>query len=96
MTKKTMTLVGLAAVAYFLFMRKGNASAAPRPAPAAQPGGSSLIDLGSKAAEDLLKFGTGLAKEKLGMEGMAPATLNGHMASLGAFGDLGGSFYGGY
>lgn len=41
-------------------------------------------------------FGMGLAGESRAIEGMAPASLAGHMASLGAYGDLGGTFYGSY
>jgi hypothetical protein len=90
-------LIGLAAVAYFFFSKKGaaaTASATTPPLSSPAGGGGDLIDLGVKAGGELLKFGGAVAKEVTGTDGMAPSSLNGHVASLGGYGELGGTFYG--
>ena len=97
--KSPLVLAGLALAAYFLFFKKSG-PAAPAPAPAIEQGGQSsaqsAIDAAAAAASELLKFGAGQAKENLGSYGATPGSLNGMVASVGGFGDLGGSFYGGY
>ena len=98
MSKKTMTLVGLAVAAYFLFFRKP-AMAAPAPSAAPPPptdgtGLPSWVNPIAAATAEMVKLASGTASESKAIEGMAPATLTGHVASLGGYGDLGGSFYG--
>ncbi len=97
MNKKTLMILAALAAAYFVFSKKG-ATAAPAPA-AAPAAGSALPGWAAPAASvanDLLKLGTSITSELKGMDGMIPSSLEGHMASLGAYGELGGTFYGSY
>ena len=111
LTKKPMLLLALAAGAYYLFLKPKTTTASSTPlGPGSSASGVIAQDVtaGANAATGLINavsnatsgtngFGFGgLPSELRGIDGMAPASLSGHMASLGAYGDLGGNFYGGY
>jgi len=99
LTKNPLLLVGIAAAVYFLFIKKSPATTVVTEQPPHATGtdpAAALISAGTAAAMEALKFGSGKAKEALGVEGMGPVSLNGQMAACGALGDLGGSFYGSY
>ena len=95
-------LLALAAIGYFLLKPKAPGPGAPAPRPVAPPPQKTAmqkcIDDPSLAncASATTGFFDSLAKEVTGMDGMIPPTLDGHMASLGAYNGLGGTFYGGY
>ena len=108
MNKKSLLFVALGLGALYLFT-KGKAvqpgvapsSAAPAGQTGAAPSSSSSfpgwVDPAKKIASGALDlFAGAIAKEAQGIDGMVPGGgLQGHMASLGAYGELGGSFYGG-
>lgn len=99
-------MIALGLGALYLWSKKGTSTApAAMPASAAAPSSleqclktqdaAACAKLGFSAAGSILNAaGDAIASELKGIDGMAPASLNGHMESLGAFNGLGGSFYG--
>lgn len=101
-------MIALGLGALYLWSKKAAPAAsggAAMPASAAPPStlaqclqtqdAQACAKLGFSAADSVLNAaGDAIASELKGIDGMAPASLNGHMESLGAFNGLGGSFYG--
>lgn len=100
---KMSTMLLLAGAAYFLLKPKAAATtAAGTQAPATLEqclktgDAASCAKLGFQAASSAATaVGDAIAAELKGMDGMAHASLEGQMDSLGAYSGLGGSFYGG-
>lgn len=93
MSKKWLIWGAVALVAWqFLGKKKSSSPAAPAALPPPKP--ATVKDQATAALTDILHrgldFGIGLAKEKAGG---GTSGLNGVLGSVGAYGDLGGTFY---
>lgn len=88
--KKKWLLIALALGAVYMMTKKSTAT----PTLASQVPSGGLPGTIAAAADDAIKLGSTIASELKGMDGMVPDSLHGHMASLGAYGEL-GSFHGG-
>lgn len=99
-------VLGAAALAWLVFGKKSAATATNSGDQSMTKGTPSSLEkcLESASLTDCAKFGfdTGskiadvVANELKGMDGVAHASLEGHMTSLGAYNGLGGSFYGSF
>lgn len=95
-------VLGAAALAWLVFGKKSAGSTvAPATSPATKPSSlekclenASLTDCAKFGFDTGSKIADAVANEMKGMDGVAHASLEGHMTSLGAYNGLGGSFYG--